>query len=69
MGEKKLSYEMYTLVLKHEIFDGENTYQIEEPLVFKQMFDMRFGSVPYCLREMLDRFTAEVMKRNIERGK
>ena len=63
MSEKKPQYEVYTLILKHEVFDGDNTYAIDEPLVLKQMYNLTYGHTQYALNEMLKQFEREVIQR------
>lgn len=61
--DKKLTYETYTIILKHSIFDGEQEHQVEEPLVVKQM--TLLGTVPagYIVNNMMDRMKHELLKR------
>ena len=41
--DKKISYEAYTITLKHEVFDGEKYYQLEEPLIIKELSIIPFS--------------------------
>lgn len=61
--DEKPAYEIYTIILKHSIFDGEQEHQIEEPLVVKQM--MQLGTVPigYSVDVMMERMKHELLKR------
>ena len=62
-SEKKPSYEIYTLILRHSIFDGEHEYEIEEPIVLKQMAEISLGHSEWAIDCMMDRMKHELINR------
>ena len=63
-----MKVEQYTCVLLHEFVDGDNKFQIEEPIVMKMCSDRTFGCEAIDIHRMLDRFTHEVLQRSIPNG-
>ena len=65
MNAIKPPYEVYTIVFKHDIWDGEKMHEYEEPLVIKSTaeFGLHGRYRIYCVREMMDRLTHEVIRR------
>lgn len=64
MIENKPPCEVYTLVLKHHIWDGEKLHEFEEPLVVRSISEFGFGGHHiYFVREMMDKLTHEVIRR------
>ena len=61
--QKAPSYEVYTIILKHSIFDGEREIQMEEPLVIKHMTLLGFGHSEYIINDMMERMKCELLKR------
>ena len=61
-----MAFEKYTLILKHEMVDGNgNCRDIEQPYVLSMCFDRYmfdgYPGAPVMLNEMLDRFKAEIL--------
>lgn len=63
MSEKKIAVETYTLVLKHSIWDGEKTYELEEPLIIQTAAELALEKPIYVLNEMMDKLKYEVLNR------
>ena len=70
-----IAYEEYTLVLKHELIDGDKTYQLDEPLIVKYV-SFASPSIPnpiisntYLLNEMMDKLKHELIRVNTKGGK
>lgn len=64
-----IAYEEYTLVLKHELINGDKTYQFDEPLIIKHI-SIASPSIPnpmisrtYLLNEMMDKLKYELIQR------
>lgn len=57
--------EVYTLILKHDIWDGEEFHEFEEPVVVRGITEFgHCGSQrSYYLHEMLDKLTHEVISK------
>ena len=64
MLEDKPPCEVYTLILKHDIFDGKEFHEFEEPIVVRGITEFgNGGQHSYFVRGMLDKLTYEVMRR------
>lgn len=63
MSEKKIAVEIYTLVLKHSLWDGEKTYELEEPLIIQNAAELALGKPVYVLNKMMDKLKYEVLNR------
>ena len=64
LEDKKISYEAYTIILKHEVFDGEKYYQLEEPLIIKELSIIPFSDYSsIVLNEMMDKLKHELISR------
>ena len=65
-----MTFEKYTLILKHEMVDdnGDKT-EIEPPYVLSMCFDrygINYSGAPVFLNEMLDRFKHEILTKETE---
>ena len=70
-----IAYEEYRLTLKHEIINGDKTYQLDEPLVVKYMYiaapntptntGLRISHA-YLLNEMMEKMKHELIQRAVE---
>ena len=63
MNERKLTFEAYTLVLKHSIWDGEKEHEMEEPIAVKCMVETTLGNPTYIINEMMDKMKHELLLR------
>ena len=63
-----MTYEVYTLTLKHCIGNGEQEHEIEEPLVIKQMLPLEHISSACILNNMMDRMKDELLSRATKGG-
>ena len=68
MMSDNLAYEEYVLVLKHELVDGNKTYQLDEPLTIKHI-NLASPNTPnlminstYLLNEMMDKLKHELIR-------
>ena len=61
----KTPCEVYTFILKHDIWDGEEFHEFEEPVVVRGItpFGCVGGQHSYFIHEMLDKLTHEVIRR------
>ena len=62
-----MKMEQYTFVLKHEFVDGENSFPLEEPIVFRMVYDRSQGCQPILMNEMLERFKQAILA-SMQRG-
>lgn len=61
-------YEVYTLTLRHQYWDGENRVDIEEPIQVRQMLDRRFSvGKPYVVNQMVRELSEYMMRLLAER--
>ena len=63
MDERKLTFEVYTLVLKHSLWDGEKEHELEEPIAVRCMVETTFGNTTYTINEMMDKMKRELLLR------
>ena len=63
MNERGLTFEAYTLVLKHSIWDGGEEHQLEEPIVVRCMVDATFGKPTIMINEMMEKMKHELLVR------
>ena len=62
-----MSFEQYTLILRHDWVQGEDRMQVEPPLIMRYSVDRVMAPGPaVILNSMMDEFKREVLKR-IER--
>ena len=70
--DDKFAYESYTLILKHELFVGDTKYQIDEPLMIRNMTVMSTGNSnpmtrkEYILNNMFDTLKHEFIQRAVK---
>ena len=70
--DDKFAYESYTLILKHELFVGDEKYQIDEPLMIRNMTVMSTGNSnpmtrkEYILNNMFDTLKHEFIRRTVK---
>lgn len=70
--DDKFAYESYTLILKHELFVGSEKYQIDEPLMIRNMTVMPTGNSnpmtrkEYILNNMFDTLKHEFIRRTVQ---
>lgn len=57
------TFEAYTLVLKHSIWDGRKEYELEEPIAVRCMVETKFGAPTYMVNEMMDKMKHELLLR------
>ena len=62
MDERKLTFEAYTLVLKHSFWDGEEEHELEEPIAVRCMVTT-FGNPTCMINEMMDKMKHELLLR------
>ena len=58
-----MTFETYTLILKHCFEENGEIVQIEDPLVVKYCTDRMIGSVPILINRMFDEMKHEALKR------
>lgn len=63
MDERRLTFEVYTLILKHSIWDGEKEYELGEPIAVKCMVETTSGNTTYIINEMMDKIKHELLLR------
>ncbi len=63
MNDRGLTFEAYTLVLKHSIWDGEKEHELEEPIAVRYMVEPTFGTPIYMINEMMDKMKHELLLR------
>lgn len=65
-----MTFEKYTLILKHEMVDGNgDKTEIEPPYVLSMCFDRyrdNYPGAPVIINEMLDRFKHEILTKETE---
>lgn len=61
MDKRKLTFEAYTLVLKHSIWDGGVEHQLEEPIAVRCMVDATFGNSTNVINEMIEKNETRVV--------
>lgn len=63
-----IAYEEYSLILKHELINGDKTYQLDEPLIVKYVNFAHLNSqnpmisMTYLLNEMMDKLKHELLQ-------
>lgn len=63
MDERGLTFEAYTLVLKHSIWNKGEEHELEEPIAVRCMYDKTFGNPTYVINEMMDKMKHELLLR------
>lgn len=63
MDDRRLTFEAYTLVLKHSIWDGGEEHELEEPIAVRCMYDKTFGNPTIMINEMMDKMKHELLLR------
>lgn len=61
MDDRRLTFEAYTLVLKHSIWDGGKEYELEEPIAVRCMVETTFGDQTYIINEMMNKMKHELL--------
>ena len=63
MDKRGLTFEAYTLVLKHSVWDEGEEHELEEPIAVRCMYDKTFGNPTNVINEMV----CEVRKNDVGR--
>lgn len=61
-----MTQERYTLILKHEAIYGEDSVQLDQPLVIRYFIDRRFADMPVLLNRMMDQMKDALIRKASE---
>ena len=70
--DDNITYEEYTLILKHELVNGDKTYQLDEPLMISNVTVMSTNNSnptntkEYILNNMFDTLKHEFIRRTVK---
>lgn len=65
-----MSCEQYTLILRHDMVNGDERIQISQPLIMRYSVDRFYApGAGVILNRMMDDFKAEILKKIEREGK